>query len=85
MNIIDTILKLLGLKKEPTIESITSPMAKIVSRLEQYAVEQSKRAEADEKLAAELIEKSRRESACATDARCLADRYSSLTTPVPAE
>jgi hypothetical protein len=82
---IENLLKLLGLWKEPTIETITSPMAQIVRKLEDYALAQSVRAEADEKLAADLIRKSREESARATDARCLADRYSALTLAVPAE
>lgn len=83
MNTLQKILKLLGLIKEPTIESITSPMARIVTKLENYAVEQSRRAEADERLAAEMAEKAKREAACACDARALADRYLSLTISAP--
>lgn len=85
MTVISRILILLGLKSEPSIESITSPMAAIVRKLESYAVEQTKRAEEDAKRADELIEKSRKENACARDARNMADRYSALTATVPAE
>lgn len=85
MNILNRLLIILGLKREPTIERITSPMATIVRKLEVYAADQAARAEADEKAAADLLAKSRKETACACDARSLAGRYSSLTTPVAAE
>lgn len=85
MSIITKILELLGMKKEESIESITSPMVKIVTKLENYAVKKSQQAEADEQRARALKAKAEQEIACAIDARALADRYSTLTSSVPAE
>ena len=73
------LLIVLGLKREDSIETITKPMAAIVSKLTSYAEEQVKRSEADKVAAEELLKKSKAEGAAAADAVALASRYSALT------
>lgn len=79
MNLIRRFFLMFGLAKEPTIDSITSPMAKIVAKLESYAQEQTKRAETDAEAADRLVAKSVDEARAAKEAMSLAGRYATLT------
>jgi hypothetical protein len=79
MNAFKKLLKFLGLSKELTIDKITAPMAAIVTKLEAFAEEQALEAEAAEKRAQELIEKSKAQNTAASGALSLANRYSALT------
>lgn len=79
MKTLTLLLALLGIKREVSIEKITKPMARIVSKLEDYAAEQTLRSQADAETAANLLKKSEEETKAAEEARALATRYSSLT------
>lgn len=76
MNPITRILVKLGLMKEPTIETIVSPISKIQANLEAYAADQARRAEIEAENASKLLETSKKRSTAAFDARALAERYS---------
>jgi len=79
MRIVIALLKTLGLYREPTIDSITSPIGKIVDRLNAFAAEQNTLADSNRIAATNLLTQAHTASAAATHAFALADRYADLT------
>lgn len=79
MNLLNSLLSLIGLGGKPSIAKITKPMQKIVTDLERFAVVKSENSAVNADKAAELLTRSKEEAEAAVDARKLASRYSSLT------
>ena len=79
MTLLMKLLVALRLRKEPTIETITSPMGKIVAKLTAYAEAQKAQADLDAEAALKLKEQSDAEAKAAQEALALSARYSALT------
>lgn len=72
-------LAYLGLIKEPSIATITRPMATVAKKLEAFAEEQAELSLAETERADKLREQAEERAAAANEARTLSSRYSTLT------
>lgn len=79
MKALRRLLVRLGLKREPSLAEITSPVAKILAELRDYADAKTDLACRDAEAAERLRDKSNEEAKAAQEARALSDRYATLT------
>lgn len=79
MKLFLTILKALGLRKEPTVEMITKPMGKIVAQLNDFAAVQFEAAKVEEDRAEALKKTAEERKSASVEAEALAKRYMQLT------